>query len=193
MVGPLDVAAGVVAILDELGVPHVLGGSLASSIFGEPRATNDADVAVRLHGDGLTPLLHRFQELGYHAPVPPALVAVAEHGSFNVIHPSGLKVDLFVLGDDVLDRLQLERRVRVPLLSEPPIEAWVTSPADLVLRKLDWYRLGGGVSDRQWRDICGLLQVQWQRFDRDDLRRTAAEVGLGELLDDAIAAADVDL
>lgn len=50
------------------------------------------------------------------------------------------------------------------------MEVWVISPADQVLRKLDWYRLGGGVSDRQWRDIHALLQAQWRSIDGESLR-----------------------
>ena len=94
---------------------------------------------------------------------------------------TGFKIDLFFLGDGSLDRWQLERRqlVDVPGLSRP---LWVTSPADLILRKLWWFQLGGEVSDRQWRDVTMILRVQRQRLNTASLAADASEVGLDALL-----------
>ena len=140
MLGPLDIALDVVEILDEFAIQYVLGGSLASSTFGEPRATNDVDLAIRISPTELDPLLMRLCTNGFHVPERLAADAAAKRASFNVVHPSGLKVDLFVLGQGLLDRLQMDRRVLVEIAGDPPTEIWVTSPADQVLRKLDWYR-----------------------------------------------------
>ena len=61
-----------------------------------------------------------------------------------------------------------------------------------MLRKLDWYRAGGGVPDRQWRDVLGILAVQAARLDRADLESAAADLGLAELLARAFQEAGVD-
>ena len=99
------------------------------------------------------------------------------------------KVDLFVLGDGVLDRRQLEGRVRVVVTDDPPRELWIGSAEDQVLRKLSWYRSGGEVSDRQWRDVVGILAVQGSRLDAEQLRAVAEVLGLSDLLERALAEA----
>lgn len=190
MLGPLDVAFDVIDVLEGLAIDYVLGGSLASSTFGEPRATNDVDIAIALTADDLTPLTDELLRRNYYVPERAASEAVSNRSSFNVIHPGGLKVDLFVAGDGLLDELQLRRRVRVELPADPPQVIWVTSPGDQILRKLDRYRLGQEASDRQWRDIIGLLQAQGPQLDFEELRRNASEAALSELLARAIRATD---
>jgi hypothetical protein len=53
---------------------------------------------------------------------------------------------------------------------------------DVVLGKLEWYRLGNEISERQWRDAIGVLQVQKGTLDREYLEHWARELGLGDLL-----------
>ncbi len=184
----LDLLQEIAGVLDRADIAWVVGGSVASSILGEPRGTIDLDVAVRLDSAGLNRFLaeldHRF-----YVPEASAAEAVEHGGSFNIVDPStALKVDLFVLGSSFLDRRQLERRLRVSMPSG--VDVWVTDAADQVLRKLDWYRKGGEVSDRQWRDVVGLLRSQEESIDRSDLGDAARQLGLGDLLHDAIAEAD---
>jgi hypothetical protein len=184
--GPLEITLRVVAILDDLGIEYVLGGSLASSIVGEPRATADVDLAVALGQDQVAPLV-RALESEYYVSESAALDAVHRHASFNLVHLETVqKVDLFVLGDGVLDRRQLEGRVRMVVSEHPPRELWVGSAEDQILRKLSWYRAGGEVSDRQWRDVIGILAVQGQRLDANVLRETADQLGLSDLLERAL-------
>lgn len=117
--------------------------------------------------------------------------AVRRRASFNILHETMLKVDLFVLGDSAFDREQLRRRV--PIAVSPGSEqlVCVSSPEDLVLRKLAWYRAGGGASDRQWRDVLGVLKVQRGRTDLAYLRRWGEALGLGDLVGRALSEAEV--
>lgn len=185
----LELALDVARLLDELEVPYVVGGSVASSLIGEPRSTVDVDFAVRMDVPELETMLDRVRAT-FYVPEGDAVRAVREKDSFNIIHSTqALKVDLFVLGDGVLDQNQLSRRVRISLPTDPAGELWVTSPEDQILRKLDWYRQGGGVSDRQMRDVVAILEINDAMLDHDYLRETADQVGLGELLAQAEKAA----
>jgi hypothetical protein len=187
--GPLDLVLRVAGFLDGLGIDYALGGSMASSFFGEPRATMDVDIAIRVDptlGEAL------LEQAGteFYVPRESARRAFDERDSFNLIPYDGnLKVDLFVLGDGLLDRRQIERRQRVAL-PERGAELWVTSPEDQLLRKLTWHALGD--SEKQWRDVIGILRVSAQHLDLVDLRETAAELGLSERLEEALAQARLD-
>jgi hypothetical protein len=190
--GPLELTLRVVRILDELGIAYVLGGSLASSLVGEPRATADVDLAIRIDPDQVSALVRALSR-DFYISEEAVKDAVRRGTSFNAVHlESVTKVDLFVLGDDVLDRRQLERRVRVLVTEDPPQQLWIGSAEDQILRKLAWYRAGGQVSDRQWRDVIGILAVQSGRLDLEELRTAAEELGLSDLVERAIAEAGTD-
>jgi hypothetical protein len=190
--GPLELTLRVVRMLDELGIAYVLGGSLASSLVGEPRATADVDLAIRIDPDQVSALVRALSR-DFYISEEAVKDAVRRGTSFNAVHlESVTKVDLFVLGDDVLDRRQLERRVRVLVTEDPPQQLWIGSAEDQILRKLAWYRAGGQVSDRQWRDVIGILAVQSGRLDLEELRTAAEELGLSDLVERAIAEAGTD-
>lgn len=179
-------ARRVLAVLEELGVPACLAGSLASSVFGVPRATQDADLVADLRVDLVRPFVER---LGgeFHADSDRITKGVERRSSFNVIHlPTLSKVDVFIPGREEWERRQLERRRMVDLGGEGAAVP-VASPEDIVLHKLLWYRQGGGISDRQWQDALAVLKVQGARLDLAYLTRTAEEAGIADLLGELLA------
>ena len=181
----LRVALEVVGLLEELGISYHLGGSYASSIHGIPRQTQDIDLVVDVDDASVTKLLSRLPG-GYYRDLESALEAVRRRASFNLVHlASGVKLDLFVLGAEPFDREELSRSRNVHLPSAPGRPLRVKSAEDTILRKLQWYRLGGETSDRQWGDVLGVLQSQGEALDFDYLERWAKELGLDDLLERA--------
>ena len=186
----IAVTLAVVDALDALGVPYAIGGSFASALHGVMRATMDADLVADLRLEQTDPLA---QALGnaFYADVEMMRDAVRRHSSFNLIHlETTFKVDVFVAKPRTFDRSQLARRQLYLLSEDPECHAYVTSAEDIILSKLEWYRIGGEVSDRQWRDVLGVLKVQGDRLDRDYLRRMATELKVADLLERAFGEAE---
>lgn len=184
----LDELLRIADVFDRLQVPWVLGGSLASSLVGEPRSTLDIDVAVRLSESQVSGLLDAVED-DYYVSEVAVHGAIEQHGSFNLVHlASATKIDIFVLGPDPLDVRQMDRRERVEIA--PGRSVWVGAADDQVLRKLWWFRLGGEVSERQWRDVVTILEVQGSRLDHGSLLDVARSVGLADLVERAIADAE---
>ena len=110
--GPLELVARIAAMLDDLEIPYALGGSLAASFFGEPRSTMDIDVAIDVGGAAGEALIEQ-AAAAFVVPATSARDALRTHGSLNLLSAEGgMKVALFVLGDDILDRRQIDRRGR---------------------------------------------------------------------------------
>ena len=173
--------------LDALGVTWAIGGSLASAAHGEPRSTNDVDIIALLDertAVELTKLLSR----DFHADPDVALEAVRKRGSFNVIDTrSFIKIDVFVPGGGPLGARQLERRRSLEIFPGVPALP-ILGPEDTILQKLRWFRLGGEVSERQWRDIVSVLQTMGAELDDAYLESVATSADLVALLHRARAA-----
>lgn len=177
----------VIAILDQLEIPYCLGGSLASSLQGIGRATIDGDLVAELMLRHCRPLADQLAPR-FIVSLEAVIQALQNEGSFNAIHREHLvKVDVFVAKSRPWYRSQMARRQLMSFGAEtlPPI--WVSSPEDTILAKLDWYRLGGGVSDRQWGDVLGVMKVQAENLDLAYLRRWADELRFRDLLDRALS------
>ncbi len=185
----LSLLEDITSASETLSVPWVLGGSLASSYYGEPRTTTDADIAIAARDDDLESLIGDFRGRFY---VPESAFAITgiEGVPYNVVDiVRGVKVDIFVLGDGLLDRNQISRRVSatIPGFSG---QCWITAPDDVVLRKLSWWKDAEG-SDRQWRDLVEVLRAVGQSMDLDYLQTVAQELDLVEELARAMGEAAV--
>ncbi len=185
VVDPIALAVQVSGHLDALQVLHTIGGSIASSFAGEPRATVDIDIVAALeerHVEALVAAL----SAEYYVDADALRRAVRNRASVNLVHQATqLKVDLFVAGGTPLDARQLARRQAVEFPDGRRL--YVHPPEDILLQKLRWYRRGGEVSDRQWRDIVAIVRVQGGRLDLEYLRECAGLVGVSDLLDRALA------
>lgn len=184
MADPISVALDVAARLDELKVAYLVAGSLASSVHGEPRATMDVDMLAALTPRSARRLARSLAGT-YYVDADTASEAAARGGSFNAVHiPSAIKVDFFVAGKDEFEAERLRCR---ELVSLGEAGLYVDTAEHTLLRKLEWYRRGGEVSERQWGDVQAIARIQGDRLDRTRLSRWARHLGVSDLLDTILA------
>jgi hypothetical protein len=182
----LAVTLTVARVLENLEIPYLLGGSLASSLHGVPRSTVDADLVVDLGTRHIRPLVEALSA-SFYIDEERVADAIRRRVSFNIIHlATATKVDLFVLRADPFARMEMERRQRITLTGMGGGELSVATAEDTILQKLAWFRLGGGASERQWNDILGVLKVRRGKLDIPYLEHWAAELELGDLLHRAL-------
>lgn len=186
---PLEVLLRVVRLLEEQGIKYVVVGSFASSARGIPRATLDADIVAEITPAQVAQLISSLQN-DFYVDERAARRAVEGHGSFNAIHfDTSFKVDFFVPSDEGVGRLQLARRQLERVTPDGAGEFYVATAEDTVLAKLLWFKSGGGVSERQWSDVAGVIKVQGARLDLEYLRGWADRLSVRELLERALGEA----
>ena len=184
---PIEVTLAVAGILERLGVEYLVGGSLATSLHGIPRATLDVDMVADLRMTHLGDFVAALQA-DFYVDADMVKDAIRRRSTFNILHLATMfKVDVFVVGSDELLSSEMSRKQRVRVLEDPPTEIFLASPEDMVLQKLIWYREGGGVSDRQWGDVIGVIKTQGNRLDLTYLRLWATRKQLADLLSRALA------
>lgn len=179
---PLAVTLLVIDALQAANVPYVVVGSMASAQHGAARSTLDTDLVVVLKPSHIPGLIAQLQT-EFYADEQMAMRAVENRSSFNLIHLKTMfKVDLFVAGEGVFDRAQIERRVVRKVAEHSDRTIFVLSAEDTILAKLRWYRMGGEQSSRQWDDVVSVVKVQGDRLDIVYLRAMAAELQVDDLL-----------
>jgi hypothetical protein len=180
----------VIAALEQLGIAYRIGGSVASSALGVPRSTLDVDVVCELALDHVQAFVRQV-ESAYYVDSDMIRDAIGRRSSFNVIHLETMtKVDVFVRKDGSYDREVFARATRCSL-EDATREFDLTTAEDIVLRKLEWFRLGGEVSERQWLDVLGVLRVQQPSIDAVYMRRWAGVLGVADLLERALGLAGI--
>jgi len=184
-----DVVRKVISVLEDLGIAYLIGGSFASSFYGISRSTNDADLVAEVRGKHVHVLFEGLKPDFYVSEQ--AIQRSVETGRhFNVIHSeTQFKVDIFTPRPGGFAQKQLARRLPQEFGAGSGINAFFASPEDTVLAKLEWYRRGNEVSEQQWRDVVTVLKVQHDRLDLDYMRDSATELGVSDLLEEALAEA----
>ncbi len=185
---PVEVTLKVTGVFERLGVPYLIGGSLASTLYGMVRTTQDSDIVAEMRLEHLQPFMSALQD-DFYMDDEMIAESIQRHSSFNIIHRETMfKVDVFVPRPRPFIQSQLDRAQRQVFTFETDssVSAKFASPEDTVLSKLEWYRLGGEVSDRQWRDVLGVLKVCAGELDLAYLRQWAGELTVSDLLERAL-------
>lgn len=176
--------AGVIDILEAIGIEYVIWGGVAAVAYGEPRFTYDMDLVVKLDGQRARLMAQALEQDHYYVSLPSMLDAASQGGYFNVIHfYSNVKIDFFVPGRDPIIQWAFDHRRT--LAFDEMRQAYYMPPEAVILTKLRTYRDSG--STRHLDDIEGILRVSGPGLDRVYVEREAARMGMlgvwRELLD----------
>jgi hypothetical protein len=176
-------------VLDSLGIPYAIGGSIASSVYGTVRFTRDADIAV-LPFAAVADKFYARLKGEFYVSEEAMQQALGCCGSFNIVHfETAFKIDLFLLGPSEFEQQLLVRSRIVRLGETPESDLCFVSPEDVVLLKLRRLSESDAFEESQWSDILGVLAIQGQTLDLARLTEDARVLGVEELLERAIAEA----
>ncbi len=184
----LIILEGFTNILDRLCIDYAIGGSMASSIYGRVRFTEDADITVEPFHK-LAEKLFELLKSEYYISKDAMYQALKQHSCFNVIHlESAFKIDLFIRKNTAFEKQVMSRRKSLKLSDSMSKNFSVISPEDIVLLKLQWFH--DSSSERQWRDVLGILAVQAEQLDFEYLNKWADILRINQLLAKAISEAE---
>lgn len=159
----LDLLRLVITRIERLGLAYFVTGSMVTVYFGEPRFTNDIDIVLTLPAERAGDLCRAFPMPDFYVSEDAVRQAIEHRTQFNMIHPvSGLKVDVMIPEDTAFNRSRFARARRVQ--PEAGYDASFSSPEDVILKKMEYYRDGG--SEKHLRDITGMLRIQGTVMDR---------------------------
>ncbi len=189
---PVQITQQISQVFERLHIRYFIGGSLASSLHGIPRATHDVDIVADVRYEHISLLVNAL-EAEFYIDAEMIREAIQRRAPFNLIHLSTLfKVDIFILKNDVPSQEEMARRECYQVSDTPPQSLFLATAEDVILHKLYWYQLGGNISERQWSDVLGILQVQSGNLDNAYLMQGAQQRGVVELLEQALQEAQIE-
>lgn len=170
---------------NKLGLEYYIGGSLASSTHGHARSTADIDIVANVHIKHVADLVNLLESEFY---IDSNMIrnAITEQRSFNIMHLQTMyKIDVFLLKNRTFDQSAWQRKKMGRPFEGHTGEYPISSPEDTILSKLELFREGGETSQRQLRDVIGVMQVQYKKLDLKYMRKWASELNVSELLEQA--------
>lgn len=185
MTGVIEEALIVAEILESLGIPYLVGGSVASGIWGEMRYTQDIDLVAQLKENQIELLINAFSPRFYVSEIA-IRDALKSGNSFNLIdNQTGWEIDIFILTQEPFKQSRFQRRKKISV-NEIGQTLDFSTADDTILQKLIWYRLRKKQSAQQWRDILGILKLQQSKLDLTYLQEWANILQLSEDLEQAL-------
>lgn len=169
-----DFLRRLVALLDQAQIPHMVAGSFASTLHGTPRSTQNIDLVIDPNGPALFAFVAGLAPSEYYASDTAARDALLRRSQFNVIDmATGWKADLIVRKARPYSVEEFRRRTQERILG---VDVFVATPEDTILTKLEWAAMSG--SERQLRDVMGIVEVKRGELDQAYIERWAKELGV---------------
>lgn len=188
---PSEIARLLHPIFEQLGIPYYITGGVAASMYGDPRTTRDMDLVIEARREDISQLAEALEQAGFYCP-PGAVEEIAEGRgqTLSITHMEQLlNADLVLNINTDFDRSKMARR-RLEAIDEAELlQVWVIAPEDLILAKLLWGR--GNQSEKQWRDVLGVLKVQVDILNYAYLAEWAEQLGISEMLQQALTEAGI--
>lgn len=169
-----ELLARFIPSLDAAGIPYMITGSFASTFHGTPRTTHDIDIVIEPTMASLDRWLAQLPTSDYYVDVDTAREALRHRAQFNVIDiATGWKIDCIVRKARPFSVEEFARREPAELMGVP---VFVATAEDTIIAKLEWAKLGD--SDRQRRDVEGMLGVLAAKLDYSYIERWIDELEL---------------
>lgn len=177
----IELAQQLHPMLESARIRYYVTGGVASSYHGEPRATRDLDIVIQIQRESIDPLAAKLTEQGFYVPhLAIGEVRTGIKNAFNITHQqTAANADVMISSDHPFDVSQMERR---ELTDEG---FYICSAEDTILQKLRWS--SKSLSEKQWRDIQGILRMQGESLDFDYLNYWGGEIGVTDRLNLAIS------
>lgn len=170
----MDVFREILEKFENENIPYMVVGSLSSIVYGEPRMTKDLDIVIDIQAQDANKIEQLFPIEGFYCPPPEVLKSeIVSRGQFNLIHhESGLKVDVMIRKRSPHAILEFKRRQKISFWKS--FEAWLATPEDIIIKKMEFYREGG--SEKHLSDIRGILANS--EVDAEYIKSWVLQLGL---------------
>lgn len=179
----IEALSPVVQVLNTLKVSYYIGGSVASSVYGAFRATRDIDMVSDLKIEDVNSFFDALRG-EYYVDRDMITDAIRRRSSFNIIHLRTMfKIDIFILKEREFDEIALRRKREDTLSDASRLKLFISSPEDIILYKLEWYKLGDHVSERQIEDVKNIFLVQAKNLDMNYIKLWAERLDVKKILD----------
>lgn len=187
----VEIAAAIAKILEQLEIFYFIGNELASISLGERCTTDDADIVVLFQEDKVQQFIEAMESDFYIGEIAIEDALRDRTNTFNVIHfTSVIKADIYpIRANDKYRITALTRRIKIHPDGFPSLSFYICAAEDIVLQKLICYRIAGNKSEKQWRDVLGVLKANGANLDFDYLNYWASELKVTEECDRALTEA----
>lgn len=176
-------------LFESINISYYVSGGIASSIHGEPRSTRDLDLVIEVQPEQIDLLVRTLETAGYYCPTGAVeSLKRKQEQMLNITHTETIaNADLYISDTSPYAVSQMSRRMLIDI--DGIASFWVASPEDTILQKLRWGK--GSKSEKQWRDVLGILKLQAENLDYGYLADWAESLDLVDALSEILTQAGI--